>query len=95
MVIMTRRIAGQIPLAFILAMAAEASSSATAEATNSSIPLEPGALSGLLRGSPPDAQAQPTFGQHWRQGNAGTKVVQFFPNFPNFRNCFAGAWRNC
>jgi hypothetical protein len=24
-----------------------------------------------------------------------TTVVQYFPNFPNFRNCFTGNWRNC
>ena len=84
---MARRNCGQLPLAFVLAMAAEASGSAIAEATNPSIQLKPGALSGLLAAATEDSQTLPASGQRWTQGNAGTKVVQFFPNFPNFRNC--------
>lgn len=92
---MTNRIGGQLPLAFVLAMAAEASASAPAEATNPPIQLEPGVLSGLLAAATERSQTQPASGQRWIRGSAGTKVVQFFPNFPNFRNCFVGNFRNC
>lgn len=91
---MTRGIAGPLPFAFILAMAADAASGVNSEVTNPSKPLELGALSGLLAAID-RTQVSPALDSGLIQGNVGTKVVQFFPNFPNFRNCFTGTWRNC
>ena len=55
--------------------------------------LKPGMLSDLLK-----RNANPEFSvksvEQVRDGETLT-VVQYFPNFPNFRNCFTGNWRNC
>jgi hypothetical protein len=90
---MTTLRAGSLPFAFLLAMAADANANAIPGAVGSKGNLEPGMLSDLLRRS-----AAPEFSvksvDQVKDGEAMT-VVQFFPNFPNFRNCFTGNWRNC
>ena len=82
---------GPLPLAFLLAIAADSASAGPLHDAGS--PLSRGTLSGLLPDglltiTPPTAKLP-----HERQ--VGTKLVQFFPNFPNFRNCIVGSWRNC
>jgi hypothetical protein len=84
---------GPLPLAFLLALASEANSSAVSATTDTRDNLQPGMLSGLL-----NLNGNPEFSvksvEQVRDGET-TTVVQYFPNFPNFRNCFTGNWRNC
>jgi hypothetical protein len=90
---MTTLRAGSLPFAFLLAMAADANASAIPAATDMKDNLEPGMLSDLLRQS-----AAPEFtvkSVDLVKDSETTTVVQYFPNFPNFRNCFTGYWRNC
>lgn len=83
---------GPLPLAFLLAMAADTANAGTFPVAEGAA-LRPGALSGLL---PRDLQpTSPSPEQRTHEGQVGTQLVQFFPNFPNFRNCFVGSWRNC
>ena len=82
---------GPLPLAFLLAMAADSTSAAPLHAAGA--PLSRGTLSSLL---PVGLQPiSPPTANRTHEGQVGTKLVQFFPNFPNFRNCFVGSWRNC
>ena len=78
---------GPLPVAFLLALATEAF------AIDAKDNLQPGALSGLL-----NLNENPEFSmksvEQVKNGET-TTVVQYFPNFPNFRNCFTGNWRNC
>ncbi len=90
-----RRI-GPLPFAFLLALAADASSNAASLSTETQGNLQPlgrGMLSDLL-----SLNENPEFSiksvEQLRNGET-TTVVQYFPNFPNFRNCFSGYWRNC
>jgi hypothetical protein len=84
---------GPLPFAFLLALATEANSSQASLITDTRDDLQPGSLSGLL-----NLNANPEFSiksvEQVKNG-ATTTVVQYFPNFPNFRNCFTGYWRNC
>jgi hypothetical protein len=84
---------GPLPLAFLLALATEASGSPVSLTTDTKENLQPGVLSGLL-----NPNGTPEFSvksvEQMRNGET-TTVVQYFPNFPNFRNCFTGYWRNC
>ena len=81
-----------VPFAFLLALASEANASQV-PLPDSKDQLEPGMLSDLLK-----LNANPEFSiksvEQVRDGET-TTVVQYFPNFPNFRNCFSGQWRNC
>ncbi len=93
---MAGRGTGPLPFAFLLALAADANSGAAALApvTQDNLqPLHPGMLSGLI-----DPNEHPEFSiksvEQVKDGET-TTVVQYFPNFPNFRNCFTGTWRNC
>jgi hypothetical protein len=90
---MTTLRAGSLPFAFLLAMAADADASAIPAATDTKSNLEPGMLSDLLRLNGPPEFTVKTVDQV-KDGET-TTVVQYFPNFPNFRNCFTGYWRNC
>lgn len=82
-----------LPFAFLLALAAEANGNASALLPDARERLEPGKLSGLLnRGGAPEFTVKSI--EQIRDGEKAT-VVQYFPNFPNFRNCFSGYWRNC
>ena len=84
---------GPLPLAFLLAMAADTAGAAPLLLNEANAALRPGALSGLL---PPELQPTAPLAEHrTHEGRVGTQLVQFFPNFPNFRNCFVGSWRNC
>ncbi|WP_426534057.1 hypothetical protein [Bradyrhizobium sp. McL0615] len=84
---------GPVPFAFLLALASEANASQVPLPTDGRDQLKPGMLSDLLK-----QNANPEFSiksvEQQRDG-ATTTVVQYFPNFPNFRNCFSGQWRNC
>ena len=91
---MSRRV-GTLPLAFVLAMAADTIGGAGFEPANPLKPLELGTLSGLLKAAIDNPANSSSIDKKLIQGNDGTKLVQFFPNFPNFRNCMTGAWRNC
>ena len=89
---MTSRVT-PLPFAFLLALASEANSSAASLAPDANEKLEPGMLSGLLnRVGAPEFTIESI--EESRDGKK-TTVVQYFPNFPNFRNCFTGNWRNC
>ena len=84
---------GPLPFAFLLALATEANGSQVSLTTEAKDDLQPGMLSGLL-----NVSGTPEFSiksvEQLRNGETIT-VVQYFPNFPNFRNCFTGNWRNC
>jgi hypothetical protein len=84
---------GPVPFAFLLALASEANASQVPLVVDSKDQLKPGMLSDLLK-----LNTNPEFSiksvEQERDG-ATTTVVQYFPNFPNFRNCFTGNWRNC
>ena len=84
---------GPLPVAFLLALATEANSGTGLLTTDAKQNLQPGSLSGLLNSS-----GTPEFSiksvEQIKNGET-TTVVQYFPNFPNFRNCFTGNWRNC
>jgi hypothetical protein len=84
---------GPLPFAFMLALATEANSSLVSVTTDARDEFRPGMLSGLL-----NFNENPEFSiksvEQVRNGET-TTVVQYFPNFPNFRNCFSGYWRNC
>ena len=84
---------GPLPLAFLLAMAADGAHGAAPE-LNTATPLQRGSLSALMPRIPDQAAAAPA-DRRLHEGQVGTQLVQFFPNFPNFRNCFVGNWRNC
>jgi len=84
---------GPLPVAFLLALATEANASPATFTIDAKDILQPGALSGLL-----NLNENPEFSlksvEQVKNGKT-TTVVQYFPNFPNFRNCFTGNWRNC
>jgi hypothetical protein len=84
---------GPLPFAFLLALATEANGSSASLPTGTDNNLQPGMLSGLLNlnGS---AEFRIKSVEQVKNGET-TTVVQYFPNFPNFRNCFTGYWRNC
>jgi len=84
---------GPIPFAFLLALASEANAGQAPLVVDSQDQLKPGMLSGLLNRNPNPEFSVKSVDQE-RDG-ATTTVVQYFPNFPNFRNCFSGQWRNC
>ena len=83
-----------LPLAFILAMAADASAATVPNASQPNIPLEAGALRALLeKGLANQITRDPL--QSGDRRLPGDKMAQFFPNFPNFFNCVQGYWRRC
>ena len=82
-----------LPFAFLLALATDANSSPSPLIDETKGALEPGMLSGLLKlNGAPEFTVNSV--EQVRDGKP-TTVVQYFPNFPNFRNCFNGTWRNC
>ena len=85
--------AGPLPFAFLLALATEANASAVSLTTHSRENLQPGMLSGLLNLNG-NAEFSIKSVDQVKNGET-TTVVQYFPNFPNFRNCLYGSWRNC
>ena len=90
-----RKVQASLPLAFILAMAAEAS--AATPPVQPAIPLEAGALRALLeQGLAKDILRDPLqSGDRRLPGDKTTQIFPNFPNFPNFFNCFNGFWRKC
>jgi hypothetical protein len=93
---MAGRSVGPLPFAFLLALATDANSGKAllpADTQDNLQPLHPGMLSGLL-----NLNENPEFSiksVEQVKNDETTTVVQYFPNFPNFRNCFSGYWRNC
>ena len=84
---------GPLPFAFLLALATEAGGSTVTLLTDAKDHLQPGMFSGLLNlGGSPEFSIKSV--EQLKNGET-TTVVQYFPNFPNFRNCFTGNWRNC
>lgn len=84
---------GPLPFVFMLALAAEANGRSALSLSSGEEGLEPGVLADLFRRSgAPEFTVKSV--EQMRDG-AKTTVVQYFPNFPNFRNCFSGYWRNC
>jgi hypothetical protein len=76
----------------LLALASEANASQIPSAVDGKDQLKPGMLSDLLKLANPEFSMKSV--EQVRDGET-TTVVQYFPNFPNFRNCFSGQWRNC
>ena len=90
---MTGSRSGPLPFAFLLALATEAGGSTVTLPTDAKDHLRPGMLAGLLNlGGNPEFSTKSV--EQLKNGET-TTVVQYFPNFPNFRNCFTGNWRNC
>ena len=90
---MTGSKSGPLPFAFLLALATEASGGTVSVPTDAKDHLQPAMLSALLNlGGNPEFSIKSV--EQLKNGEA-TTVVQYFPNFPNFRNCFTGNWRNC
>jgi hypothetical protein len=82
-----------LPFAFLLALATEANANTLPPQFDAAGPLQPGMLSDLLkRDGSPEFTIKSI--ERLKDGET-TTVVQYFPNFPNFRNCFSGYWRNC
>ena len=84
-----------LPLAFLLAMTANITSSPALEKSDNKPILEPGMFAGLVHetlynpapNESPESYVAP-----------GQRTAQYFPNFPNFQNfsnCFLGNFRNC
>jgi hypothetical protein len=84
---------GPLPFAFLLALATEANSSPISLTLEVKDNLQPGMLSGLLNVNG-NLEFSIKSVEQVKNGET-TTVVQYFPNFPNFRNCFSGYWRNC
>jgi hypothetical protein len=84
-----------LPLAFLLAMAAEASPAALADADVTATTFQPGDLRKLLDPVRDVNLFDDKFAKSGDRRLPGDKVAQYFPNFPNFFNCFNGMWRNC
>jgi hypothetical protein len=82
-----------LPFAFLLALASEASSSPVSLTSDADANLQPGSLTGLLN-LDTNREFSIKSVEQIKNGET-TTVVQYFPNFPNFRNCFNGTWRNC
>jgi hypothetical protein len=80
------------PLVFLLAASAQAAPEGSFQTAN----LAPGALRPLLQNSPLDPQGSvdPTKPQGQAVVDPATRTVQWF-NWPNWFNCFSGAWRRC
>jgi len=83
-----------LPLAFILAMAADASAAALTSGNDKTFPLEAGALRKLLDPATDANMATRNMDRSGDRSMPGEKMAQF-PNFPNFSNCHRGNWRNC
>jgi hypothetical protein len=87
-----------LPLAFVLAMAADASAATPTDVNDKAIPIEAGALRKLLDRAIDANIITRDMDQSGDRRLPGDKTAQFFPNFPNFPNffnCFNGSFRNC
>lgn len=86
-----------LPLAFLLAMSAEAG--AAPPAADAAAPLRSGSLAPLLRAAPADLATayDPAKPENGVTVDPATRTVQWFnwPNWSNWFNCFNGVWRNC
>lgn len=81
-----------LPLAFLLALASDANASSPASLPEAGQRLEAGMLANLFERSIAEFTIKSI---EQMKGSEQTTIVQYFPNFPNFRNCFSGYWRNC
>ena len=82
-------------MAFILAMAAEASGAAWPDPYDATKPLQAGDLRKLLEATVDANDDAKSFLTSGDRRLPGDKTAQFFPNFPNFFSCNAGNWRKC
>ncbi len=90
---MARAVTGTLPVAFVLAMSAEASGASAPLATDQAAALKPGMLAGLVDHALGSGSFDPQ--QSGDRRLPGEKTAQFFPNFPNFFSCISGFWRRC
>jgi hypothetical protein len=80
-----------VPVAFLLALASETGSAVFSPTADTSQLLKRGSFSNLLNA----AELLEASNNHEQKSLKHLKTAQYFPNFPNFRNCFSGNWRNC
>ena len=95
---MARGTTGTLPLAFVLAMGAEASAAAVQPSDGKGEALRPGMLADLVQQAVGVNAGGVNTDQSGDRRLPGDKTALFFPNFPNFPNffnCFNGFWRNC
>jgi hypothetical protein len=85
---MDRRIAGALPLAFALAMAADVSAAGPASVPEGENLWHVGSLRELLGET---ASVRSSGSTEGRSAAANNQMAQWL----NFRNCFTGNWRNC
>jgi hypothetical protein len=85
---MDHKITGALPLAFVLAMAADASATGVAYVPAGEDFWRVGSLSRLLGDSD---SGQPNVTAEGRSAATPDQMAQWL----NFRNCFTGSWRNC
>lgn len=90
-----RKGSSSLPLAFVLAMAADASAAGLPDATQPDQPLKAGDLRRLLDRAVDQGLITRPMDQPGDRRLPGDKTAQYFPNFPNFSNCISGTWRNC
>ncbi|MBM3530604.1 MAG: hypothetical protein FJX62_21180 [Alphaproteobacteria bacterium] len=89
---------GPLPLAFILAMAAESATAVLPDDAAETRRYNSGDLRKLLDRAADENLIGKPADQSGDRLLPGDKTAQFFPNFPNFPNffnCFNGYWRNC
>jgi hypothetical protein len=85
---MDHRIKGTLPLAFALAMAADASAAGVASVPEGENLWRVASLSRLLGDSD---SSRSDISTEARSAAAKEQMAQWL----NFRNCFTGSWRNC
>lgn len=79
-----------LPLAFVLAMAADASIAPPSDLADSSQVMRAGVLAALA--APTLHKGVQSETGKYQEIRTRDRIAQFFPNF---RNCFGGTWRNC
>ena len=85
-----RKSQGSLPLAFVLAMAADAGVAAPVNSSGDAQPIRAGLLTALA--APPAVFTTTADGKTYQTITTRKRIAQFFPNF---KNCFSGTWRNC
>ena len=85
-----RKRQGSIPLAFVLAMAADAGAAAPVNPGSDVQPIRAGLLTALA--AHPAVSTTTADEKIYQTVATRKRIAQFFPNF---KNCFSGTWRNC
>lgn len=88
---MSSQFKGSLPLAFVLAMAAEVSVGTAAGPDGNAPALSVGSLSSLLEQAVGDAQTAGPSQEVAPNVISLDRLAQWL----NFRNCVTGGWRNC